>query len=124
MNWSVPELSIRCRIERIGRDWLIVITGGEQEEHHHIGAVTIAYRDDLQAAVKTSTQVVPGHKEHYITEPMAVEAMQTLSGGNVTVVAGIHYDNLDKEQIETVVDAAWSCFRHELLHACNANSSI
>ena len=117
MKWSVPADSMHCRIERIGRDWMIVLTGGLEKQDHHIGAATIAYRDHDSTAdnVKWSlmTQGIPGHKESIITETLALEAAQMLEpyGGNIMLTAGIHYEALTKEQIDIVVQAA-----HQLLH--------
>lgn len=117
MKWSVPAESMHCRIERIGRDWMIVLTGGIKKQDHHIGAATIAYRvhDATSDKVKWSlmTQGIPGHKESSITETLAMEAAQMLEpyGGNIMLTAGIHYESLTKEQIDAVVHTA-----HQLLH--------
>ncbi|MNB70657.1 hypothetical protein D3C81_194860 [compost metagenome] len=81
----------------VGRDLLLVITGGVR----HIGAASIAYPDT--GGVSSGTSAVPGHKEHTISERIARQAAEAL-GRTVTVVMGIHYDNLTKEQIFRVVE--------------------
>lgn len=113
MSWNVPDHSIHCSVQALGRDWLVTLTGGEVVMDHHIGAVSTAYRDKESKEWNVMTQSIPGHKEHVLTEAMALEAGQALNG-NVTVVAGIHFDHLTKEQIALVVDEAWSCFREAL----------
>ncbi|MCR8842749.1 hypothetical protein NQ117_03565 [Paenibacillus sp. SC116] len=62
------------------------------------------------------THVVPGHKEAVLSEPMAMEAAKMLRT-TVTVIAGIHYEQLQKHEIDQVVEAAWHVFRKALSHA-------
>lgn len=81
----------------VGRDLLLVIAGGER----HIGAASTAYVNEDGVSVLTSA--VPHHKEHLISESIACKAASML-GKTVTVVMGIHYDNLSREGIAQVVD--------------------
>lgn len=81
----------------VGRDLLLLITGGVR----HIGAASTAYMDGGTARVMTSA--VPHHKEHTISESVALRAAAALNR-TVTVVMGIHYDNLTKEGIMEVVN--------------------
>ncbi|WP_051287412.1 hypothetical protein [Paenibacillus taiwanensis] len=116
MAWMIPANSIQCRIERMGRDWLITLTGGEILEHHHIGAVSVAYQtSEAASGWNVDTLQVPGHKEHIMTAPMALEAAAALNG-NVTVAAGVHYDQLTAGQIQIVVDECWRLLREALHH--------
>lgn len=80
----------------VGRDLLLLITGGVR----HIGAASTAYMDGGTARVMTSA--VPHHKEHTISEAIALKAAAALNR-TVTVVMGIHYDNLSKDGILEVV---------------------
>jgi len=89
-----PE-DIRVERREIGRDTLLVVTGGAA----HIGAVSTAYLEE--AAYKVSTTIVPGHKEHVLSEPSALHAARLLER-TVTVVMGIHYDGITHEQISSV----------------------
>ncbi|WP_157282687.1 hypothetical protein [Paenibacillus assamensis] len=66
--------------------------------------------------IYTMTHVVPGHKEAILSEPMALEAAKRL-GTTVTVVAGIHYEQLQKHEIDQVVHAAWHVFHRALSEA-------
>ncbi|MBD8497410.1 hypothetical protein [Paenibacillus arenosi] len=59
--------------------------------------------------IYTMTHVVPGHKEAILSEPMALEAAKRLRT-TVTVIAGIHYEQLQKHEIDQVVHAAWHVF--------------
>ncbi|GAJ03892.1 unnamed protein product, partial [marine sediment metagenome] len=74
----------------VGRDLLLLITGGVR----HIGAASTAYPDG--DTVTAMTTAVPHHKEHTISEAIALKTASALNR-TVTVVMGIHYDNLSKE---------------------------
>ncbi|MNV80088.1 hypothetical protein D3C71_1736690 [compost metagenome] len=91
----------------MGRDLLIMITGGES----HIGAASTAYYVNQEVQVDTS--IVPGHKEHTLSNEMAKRAAETLKR-TVTLVMGIHYDNLTKEEIIEVSREADSKFQKHL----------
>ncbi|QUL52407.1 hypothetical protein KDC22_18290 [Paenibacillus tritici] len=81
----------------VGRDLLLLITGGVR----HIGAASTAYMDGDTPRVMTAA--VPHHKEHTISEAIALKAAAALNR-TVTVVMGIHYDNLSKEGILEIVN--------------------
>ena len=86
---------IRVQRQDIGKDTLLVVTGGAA----HIGAASTAY---LEAGeYKVSTAIVPGHQEHVLSEPAALHAARLLER-TVTVVMGIHYDRIAREQISEV----------------------
>lgn len=87
---------IELSVTDIGRDLLLVITGGVR----HIGAASTAYMSGDSVEVLTSA--VPHHKEHTISESIAVQAATKLRK-TVTVVMGIHYDALTREGILEVV---------------------
>lgn len=81
----------------VGRDLLLLISGGDR----HIGAASTAYLAKDQVEVLTSA--VPHHKEHTISEAIAVKVAEALQR-TVTVVMGIHYDDLTKDGIMEVVN--------------------
>lgn len=81
----------------MGRDLLLMVTGGEA----HIGAASTAYITDNGIEVQTSA--VPGHKEHTLTSGLAMRAAKGLQR-TVTVVMGIHYDHLTSAEIKTISD--------------------
>ncbi|GAA0137207.1 hypothetical protein YSY43_40480 [Paenibacillus sp. YSY-4.3] len=83
----------------VGKDILLIITGGDR----HIGAASTAYWNDARAHVQTST--VPGHKEHVLSEGLALRAAGKLRR-TVTLVMGIHYDQLSGEDIIAIGERA------------------
>lgn len=89
---------------RIGADVLVYIWGGERP---HIGAVaaaqprpSLAQKERMSATASVLTY--PGHKEDVVVK-YASEALATALGTNVVVTAGIHWDNLKADDIQTVV---------------------
>lgn len=91
-----PE-DIELTATPVGRDLLLVISGGVR----HIGAASTAYLNGERVEVQTSA--VPHHKEHTISEDIAIRVAEALNR-TVTVVMGIHYDDLTKEGIKEVVE--------------------
>lgn len=81
----------------VGRDLLLLISGGVR----HIGATSTAYLNGERIEVQTSA--VPHHKEHTISESIAVKVAEA-QNRTVTVVMGIHYDDLSKKGIMEVVE--------------------
>lgn len=79
----------------VGRDLLLLITGGVA----HIGAASTAYLEGDAVSIQTSA--VPGHKEHVLSVELARTAAAALNR-TVTVVMGIHYDNLTKKEIQII----------------------
>lgn len=53
--------------------------------------------------MEVQTSAVPHHKEHTISEDIAIRVAEALNR-TVTVVMGIHYDDLTKEGIKEVVE--------------------
>ncbi|WP_187386130.1 prenylated flavin chaperone LpdD [Paenibacillus tuaregi] len=86
---------IRLVAQEVGRDILLLITGGEA----HIGAVSTAYR--TEAGTQVHTTAIPGHKEQLLSADFALQASMRLNR-TVTIVMGIHYDHLSPSQIESV----------------------
>lgn len=90
---------IRLQPVLLGCDHLLVISGGEA----HIGAASTAFYKDGEVQVETVS--VPGHKENVLTHGMAKQAAEELKA-TVTVVMGIHYDGLKREEIEQISSIA------------------
>lgn len=88
---------IELTATNVGRDLLLLITGGER----HIGAASTAYLNDEK--VEAVTSAVPHHKEHTISESIAIRVAKAMNR-TVTVVMGIHYDDLTKDGIMKVVE--------------------
>lgn len=89
---------------RIGADVLVYIWGGERP---HIGAVAAAQpRPSLvqneRVSATASVLTYPGHKEDVVVK-QASEALAAALETKVVVTAGIHWDNLKADDIQTVV---------------------
>ena len=92
--------TVRLESHNIGKDMLIVITGGEED---HIGSATlIEKRGHLQTMIKK------GHQDHVVSEKMANIIYDTI-GKDLLVVCGIHIDDASKEEIDILVDNAQVC---------------
>lgn len=96
---------------RAGADRVLLITGGAA----HIGASSTAYA--AEGTVRGDTSAVPGHKEHTLSADFARRAAEALQA-TVTVVMGIHYDDLTPEQLGRVIQAAESKFSEYLSANC------
>lgn len=81
----------------VGRDMMLIVTGGAA----HIGAVSTAYKGP-SGDLEVQTTGLPGHKEHTISEDLALKAAKVLDR-TVTVAAGIHYDHISTEEIRAIV---------------------
>lgn len=98
-NVCVEAKEVHLHFQEVGNDILLVITGGEA----HIGAVSTAYPTEGSSEVHTTA--IPGHKEELLTADFALRASRWLNR-TVTVVMGIHYDNLSRSEIEWVSELA------------------
>lgn len=76
----------------LGKDLLLIVVGGDR----HIGASSTAYWEN--ELVQVQTCAVPGHKEHLLSEELARRAAAELEL-TVTLVMGIHYDQLNRAEI-------------------------
>lgn len=101
---SEGAYDLEASVRRVGRDVLVAIWGGERP---HIGAVAVAQprpslKDPQITSATASVFCLLGHKE----DEMAKAASEVLAASlNTTVVvtAGIHWDDLGPEGIQTVV---------------------
>ena len=92
--------TVRLESYNVGKDLLIVITGGEED---HIGSATlIEEKDHLQTMIKK------GHQDHVVSEKMANIIYDTI-GKDLLVVCGIHIDDAGKEEIDILVNYAQEC---------------
>ncbi len=97
------RFKIKAAIYEMGPDILAAVWGGT---YPHIGAVGMAQaRQSLRAAEGTSATssvfTFLGHKEDLLVKPLAEELTRRL-GRNSIVTAGIHWDSLSDDEIETV----------------------
>lgn len=98
---------LAAKVMRIGQDLMVWIGGGERP---HIGAVAMALsrpslRDPQRQSSTASVFTYPGHKEDIIVKE-ASERLASALGGHVVVCAGAHWENLDPEGIQMVLENA------------------
>jgi gallate decarboxylase subunit D len=96
------EIMIEARAVWLGQDLLVILTGGKA----HIGAVAV-FPTTLEDAPNETTRglsviSVPGHREDVVVEGMAENLSRRLKR-TVAIVAGMHWDNLGKDGIDTAV---------------------
>jgi hypothetical protein len=93
---------IRADVTVLTNGVQVLITGGTLP---HIGAVSLA-----DGRGTCTTEQLPGHKDGVVSEAWA-KAIGALGLGPVAVSAGIHYDDLSWQQIQSVVDATEELLR-------------
>lgn len=86
------EIMVYC--QQLDYGYEIRILGGQRS---HVGSVTVA---DEQGNLQTIT--LPGHKEDVITRQWAAEICEIVKQP-VSVLGGVHYDDLKKEQLMEVI---------------------
>lgn len=99
---SGPPWHVECHIQRIGDDYLCRIHGGDR----HIGAVALSEWSSGRA--KTEVLTASGHKERAIAAH-AAHVICAATRQRVSCIAGVHYDSLNRIQIEEIVQTV-----HEL----------
>jgi len=93
------KFEIEAKIIKQGDDIVIIIGGGK----FHIGAVGVTLPPlPPENISSTSIITVPGHKDDIVSKIIGEKVAKELKR-NVSVIAGIHYDNLDKNEIEEII---------------------
>ena len=95
---------LTASVRWIGPDLLVAIWGGEKP---HIGAVAVAQprpslKDPEVTSATASVICNVGHKEDDLVKA-ASEILASVLKTQVVVAAGIHWDNLDDEGIQTII---------------------
>lgn len=93
---TVLNKNIEISATDTGRGVNVLIAGGESA---HIGAISIA-----RPGAETITEVFPTHKDGVISKKWA-DAICAKVNESVVVSCGIHYDNINIEQINQIVSA-------------------
>ena len=86
------DIAVYC--QQLDYGYEIRIFGGHRS---HVGSVTVV---DGQGALQTIT--LPGHKEDIITRQWTSQIWE-ITRQPVSVLAGVHYDDLKKEQLMEVI---------------------
>jgi len=95
---------LTANVRLIGQDLLVAVWGGEKP---HIGAVAVAQprpslKDPDMTSATASVICYVGHKEDQLVKASA-EIIAAVLNTRVVVTAGIHWDNLDQDAIETIL---------------------
>ena len=96
-------LRVRLRVERMGDDLCIMISGGDAP---HIGSVAIAepresLRRDGSRSATVSTFNFVGHKDDEIANA-AAHAVAAQANCRTVVLCGLHYAKLDDKKIAAI----------------------
>ena len=84
---------------KLGNDIQLLILGGQI----HIGAVSLATFNPDNQNTEASFIGVPGHREDEISMQVAGKLGAQLRT-TVSVTAGIHYDQLNKEELTAIIN--------------------
>ena len=114
---SAGEGRYRVRLESyaIGKDRLVILTGGEEE---HIGSATL-----VEAKSHLQTMIKRGHQDHVISEKTA-NMIYDKMGEDLLVICGIHIDDASTEEIDILVHNAQVCVDIFLKETDGRRSSI
>lgn len=97
---EVLGLPIEVKIDRMGADWLVSVSGGCR---FHIGSISTARWNGTEAIL---TKCVLGeHRDDVVGDKYALELCNAVKS-TVCVVCGIHYDSPGPEGIKKIVAAA------------------
>ena len=100
---SNNRLHIRLQAIPMGRDWCLILTGGDAP---HLGATAVAQAcpNPAKGGVSASVSVItlPGHKEDLLARELA-DRVATAANANVSVCCGIHLEDITQEEIEDVL---------------------
>jgi gallate decarboxylase subunit D len=102
---TIGNRGLQARLFELGDDLLVIVTGGAA----HIGAVAMAtprasLADPRLQSATSSVYTYIGHKEDLLVKLMSEEIAAKL-GRKVVVLAGIHWDDMLKEEVRGIVDA-------------------
>jgi len=91
-------------LQPLGDDLQVVIWGGERP---HVGAVAVAEprvsrTDPSRTTASSSVICLSGHKEDELARDAALR-LAIVSRGAVAVTAGLHWDQLDADDIKEVL---------------------
>lgn len=87
--------TISADVTVIGKDLLIVVTGGSNP---HIGDVTTLTKDTTIQTIKYPSHDGRFHKDNFVGERVA-KVVQPVLPGSCTITAGIHVNQITKAQI-------------------------
>lgn len=97
--------NLEAFVKEIGQDLLVAIWGGDR---HHIGAVAAAQprpslKDHRVRSATASVFCYVGHKDDIVAKE-AAEKISSVLNTNVTVTAGIHWEDIDEAGMRDVME--------------------
>lgn len=97
--------NLEAFVKEIGQDLLVAIWGGDR---HHIGAVAVAQprpslKDHRVRSATASVFCYVGHKDDIVAKE-AAEKISSVLNTNVTVTAGIHWEDIDEAGMRDVME--------------------
>ena len=87
---------VNYRLEQLGRDWVLYITGGEA----HLGSIACSESDSSSNVWQITLK---NHKEDVIVRN-ATQRLKAVLPGEILVIGGIHYDQINRRQIQQIVE--------------------
>jgi hypothetical protein len=96
--------NLEAFVKQIGQDFLVGIWGGRP----HIGAIALAQprpslKDQSVQSATASVFCLVGHKDDIVAKE-AAEKISSELNTNVTVMVGIHFDDIDEAGIKVVIE--------------------
>ena len=96
----LPRITLSLELQKIGDDLFVTLTGGKV----HIGAAALAFYDLKADQAVCSVTTVFGHRENEIALDGA-ERICNHTKKTVLFSAGIHLDNISRDEITEIQDA-------------------
>lgn len=98
-EFTLGSLEDKCQISyqifRFGRDWILMIGGGES----HFGSLACS---DPSLEKKFHQYTLGIHKEGGIVSA-AIKELRPLLKNELIVICGVHYDSISQEQITKII---------------------
>lgn len=90
---SISRITINLKAIYVGSDLIIIVSGGDKE---HLGAISYGVVDDKSGTIKFKN-----HMDDVISD-MFLKEIEKVFNGNYAICAGIHLDNITKEEISQI----------------------
>ncbi|GMA46498.1 amino acid decarboxylase [Tetragenococcus muriaticus] len=90
------NFTMKLRVEVIGKDLLVSIMGGDS---FHIGTTTTVTKNTAAQTIRFPSHEGRFHKDNVLAENIA-RIIQPNLPGNCVITAGVHINDIKKEQID------------------------
>jgi len=110
--YGEPPHQVECQTIICGQDVIVIVGGGTG---YHIGALALSNKmivnnNSLQENTSVNVITLPNHKEHDLVKS-AVNYLSESVNCSVLVVAGLHIDNANKNDIDRLVENFDECIK-------------